>query len=69
MILRYVPVCECGYVLYGGVSVTVEQYEVDGLFREVHVFYPRACPRCGEPITGVMCNSTYNYPGEKGTCE
>ena len=69
MILRYVPVCECGYVFYDGVSITEERYVSDGLYRETHMFDPRACPKCGERITGIMYGSTYNHPKEKGICE
>ena len=55
--LRYMPVCECGYIFDRlGVSERIENVKSDtGMLSQVKVtkFEPCKCPKCGRYIKSV----------------
>lgn len=61
MVVKLLPVCECGYIFREGIEITKNINEVKG--SNDHIKYgtyninPPKCPNCKQIIEGVLYNN------------
>ena len=57
MVIKLIPVCECGHIFSDGIYCTNEEHEEGPITYCEQFFDPPICPECGEPIEGVEYRS------------
>lgn len=59
MVVKLIPVCECGHIFHEGIVCKLEQYQQGPITFCEHFFDPAVCPECGERITAIEYGSSY----------